>query len=75
MGIIYGNNFEYGLRVCHFVACNNLGLANVWVCGIGESRISDYLHFYCDFGPTFLRVAAHFQLDCFTALTNRIGAS
>ena len=68
MGIIHGNSFEHGLRICHFVAFNNLGLANVRLCGVGESRIPDHLHFYCDFDPAFLPVAAHFQPDCFEAL-------
>ena len=68
MGIIHGNNFEHSLRVCHFVASNNLGLTAIWVCGIGESGLSDHLHFYCNLDPAFLRVAAHFQLDCFKAL-------
>ena len=69
MGIIHGNNFKHGLRVCHFVASNNLGLTTIWVCGIGESRISDHLYFYSNLDPAFLSVAADFQLDCFKALT------
>jgi hypothetical protein len=68
MGIIYGNSFEHGLRVCHFVAFNNLGFANVRLCGVGESRFPDHMHFYSNLDPAVLRVAAHFQLDCFNAL-------
>ena len=68
MGIIHGNSFEHGLRVCHFVASHNLGLTNVRFCDIGRARISDHLHFHSDLDPAFLRVAAHFQLNCFEAL-------
>ena len=69
MGIIHGNSFEHGLRFCHFVAFNNLDFTNVRVCGVGESRIPDHLHFYCNLDPAFLSVATYVQLDCFKALT------
>ena len=69
MGIIHGNNFEHGLRVCHFVAPDNLALTTIRVCGIGESRISDHLYFYSNLDPAFLCMAAHVQLDCLKALT------
>ena len=59
MGIIHGNVFEHGLRVCHFVACNNLGFTNLRLCGIGGARVPDYLHFYSDLDPAFLPVAAN----------------
>lgn len=68
MGIILGNSFEHGLRICHLVAFNNLGLTDVRICDNGRARISDHMHFYGDLGASFLRVAAHVQLDCFKAL-------
>ena len=69
MGIIHRNILEHGVRICHFVAAHNLGFADVRLCGIGESRISDHLHFYSNLDPALLSVAAHFQLNCFKALT------
>jgi hypothetical protein len=65
MGIIHGNSFEHGLRVCDFVASHNLGLTNVRFCDIGRPRVSDHVYFYSDLDPAFLRVAAHVQPDCF----------
>ena len=59
MGLIHGNVFEHGLRVCHFLACNNLGFTNLRLCGIGGARVPDHLHFYSDLGPAFLPVAAN----------------
>ena len=64
MGIIYGDNSEYSLRFCHLVASDNLAPAHVWLCGIGESRIPDHVHFYRNLDPAFLPVAAHVQPDC-----------
>jgi hypothetical protein len=57
MGIIHGNVFEHGLRVCPFVACNNLGFTNVRFCGIRGARVPDHLHFYSYLDPAFLPVA------------------
>ena len=64
MGIIHGNNLEHGLRVCYFVAINHLGLTPLWLCGFGESRLSDHLYFHSHFDLAVLSVAAHVQLDC-----------
>ena len=64
MGIIHRNILEHGLRVCHLVAAHNLGFADVRLCGIGESRLSDHLYLYSHLNPAFLSVAAHVQLDC-----------
>ena len=59
MAIILGNTFEYGLRLCHLVAFNNLGLTYVRICDNGRTRLSDHVHIYGDLGASFLRVAAH----------------
>ena len=59
MGIIHGNVFEHGLRLCHFVAFNNLGVTNLRLCGIGGARVPDHLHFYSDLDPAVLPVAAN----------------
>jgi len=59
MGIIHGNVFEHGLRLCHFVAFNNLGVTNLRLCGLGGARVPDHLHFYSHLDPAFLPVAAN----------------
>ena len=59
MGIIHGNIFEHGLRLCHFVAFNNLGVTNLRFCGLGGARVPDHLHFYSHLDPAFLPVAAN----------------
>ena len=69
MGIVFGNSFEHGLRVCHFVALNNLAAAYVRLCRVGEPGLSDHLYLYRDLGAALLRVAANIQLDCAQALT------
>ena len=69
MGIIHGNVFEHGLRVCHFVAFNNLGSTTVRFCDIGRARISDHVHFYGHIDSSLVSVAAYFQPDRFKALT------
>jgi hypothetical protein len=68
MGIIHGNIFEHSLRVCHFVAFNNLGSTTLRFCNIGRARLSDHLYFYGYIYSSFVFVAAYFQLDCFEAV-------
>ena len=70
MGIIHGNVFEHGLRVCHFVAFNNLGFTNVRFCDHGRARISDHMYFYSYIDSSLVSVAADVQPDCFESLTD-----
>jgi hypothetical protein len=65
MGIIHGNVFEHSLRVCHFVAFNNLGSTTVRFCDIGRARFSDHLYFYGYIDSSLVSVATDVQLDCF----------
>jgi hypothetical protein len=70
MGIIHGNVFEHSLRVCYFVAFNNLGSTTLRFCDIGWARLSDHVHFYGYIDSSLLSVAAYFQLDCFEAIND-----
>jgi len=65
MGIIHGNIFKHSLRVCHFVAINNLGSTTVRFCDNGRARISDHVYFYGDLDSSLVSVATYVQLDCF----------
>ena len=74
MGIIHGNIFEHGLRVCHFVAFNNLGSTTLRICDIGRARISDHVYFYGHIDSSLVSVATYFQLDCFEAINIGTGS-
>ena len=65
MGIINRNVFKHSLRVCHFVASNNMGFTNVRFCDYGRARLSDHVYFYGYIDSSFVSVAAYVQPDCF----------
>jgi hypothetical protein len=56
MGIIHGNNTEYGFRFRHLVAYDDLDTAVVRFLYLRRTKLSDYGDFHCclDFAVLFL---------------------